>query len=80
MGESWLALSDDSVAHTLLGKSFGPDENMFDPGRMGSYFQTPKAVSASLSVLSADTRSELADFVSLLRESEAKGLGTYVTF
>lgn len=81
IGDSWLELSDDSsVANALLGAPFGPTDKLFDPGRMGSYFQTPDAVSSSLRVLFGDDRPELSDFVDLLEFCEAEGLGIFVTF
>ncbi len=81
IGDSWLALSDvSSVAHALLGEPFGPADNFFDPGRMGSYFQTPDTVSSSLRILSADDRPGLSDFIDLLERCGAAGMGVYVTF
>jgi hypothetical protein len=81
VGDSWLALSDDpSVAKALLGQPFGPADNVFDPGRMGSYFQTLDAVSSSLGILSADDRPELSDFIDLLERCGVEGMGVYVTF
>jgi hypothetical protein len=81
IGDSWLALSDDSsVANALLGEPFGPADNLFDPGRMGAYFQTPDAVSSSLRVLTADDHPGLSDFIDLLERCGVEGMGIYVTF
>ena len=81
IGDSWVALSDGyPVARSLLGEPFGPAANLFDPGRMGSYFQRPDAVSKSLRDLSADNRPELSSFVDLLERCGAEGMGVYVTF
>lgn len=81
IGSSWVAVSDDiPEPDALLGEPFGPPYNLFDPGRMGSYFQTPDTVSSSLRSLSADDRPELSDFVDLLERCGAEGMGVYVTF
>jgi len=37
----------------LLGIAIGPAANLFDPGGMGSYFQTPHEVARSLKILRA---------------------------
>ncbi len=72
----------------LLGVAIGPDENRFDPGRQGSYFQTPEEVVRSLARVRRfklsrfldNHRKSLRSFQTLLEECQAKGLGVYVTF
>ncbi len=81
IGESWCGFSRGFPARqSLLGEPFGPSDNLFDPGRMGAYFQTSDAVSSSLRILKADDRPELSDFVELLELCSAEGMGVYVTF
>ena len=65
----------------LLGTAFGPsDQALFDPGLMGSYFQTLEEVRESLALLEPLPDIELAEFVSLLRAIVDEGQGLYVTF
>lgn len=81
IGGSWLALADSfPAAHALLGTPFGPEHRLFDPGRMGSYFQAPDTVNKSLRELSNADRPELSDFVNLLENCRTGGMGVYVTF
>ena len=80
IGGQWLAFSDGFQAMpALLGESFGPADNLFDPGRMGSYFQSPDVVSSSLRYLSTDTRPELTGFIDLLKRCGEERMGVYVT-
>jgi hypothetical protein len=73
---------------SLLGTPFGPEHNRFDPGRYGSYFQSPEEVVATLarvrgfdlSCLDESDRGFVRRFVGLLEECVAGGLGLYVTF
>ncbi len=58
---------------------FGPGSNRFDPGRMGSYFQTPEDVADSLNATTSQYRSEFATFVDLLERCGVENLGVYVT-
>src|SRR4051794_21853672 len=42
LSQAWLELEsllDAEQRLALLGRPFGPEEMLFDPGRMGSYFQ-----------------------------------------
>jgi hypothetical protein len=72
----------------LLGSPLGPAHNRFDPGRYGSYFQTPPRVARSLALvrgfdlpgLDENDREFLGRFEGLLKECVAAGLGLYVTF
>jgi hypothetical protein len=72
----------------LLGLAFGPRHNRFDPGRYGSYFQTPEQVADTLAVVRGLGLSWLEEydteivkrFEQLLEECIANGLGLYVTF
>ena len=72
----------------LLGSPFGPSHNRFDPGRYGSYFQTPQQVAGSLARvrgfdlpwLDEHDRGFVRRFVRLLEECVAAGQGLYATF
>jgi hypothetical protein len=69
-------------------RPFGPRHDRFDPGRYGSYFQTPRRVAGSLarvrgpdlSWLDEHDRDFVRRFEVLLEECVAAGLGLYVTF
>lgn len=83
VGGAWFELSDqlpELALNSLLGFSVGPREHLFDPGRYGSYFQTPSQVRQSLSVLRPLGIPELTWFVELLERCTAEGRGVYVTF
>jgi hypothetical protein len=65
----------------LLGTPFREGEHaVFDPGLMGSYFQSPEQVRASLSTLSAIDAKDLEDYVRFLRTVVREAKGLYVTF
>jgi hypothetical protein len=91
LGDQWRAIDDrlpeaDQVA--LLGTPFGPPGAYFDPGRLGSYFQTPKQVAQSLACLrrlklpdlEEYQRESLERFADLLAECKEAGRGLYITF
>lgn len=56
LGDEWeevqehLKMADVDPA-IILGAPFGPSTNYFDPGKMGSYFQTPDEVARHLRIL-----------------------------
>jgi hypothetical protein len=80
IGHAWLRLSHEvSNTGALLGTPFGPESNRFDPGRMGSYFQTPEDVADSLNALASQHYPEFATFVDLLERCGVENLGVYVT-
>jgi hypothetical protein len=83
IAEDWLSLSETLTPEAqaaLLGSSLRVHEVSFDPGRMGSYFQTAAEAERSLAVLSSATSEHLQAYVSLLREAVRSGRGLYVTF
>jgi hypothetical protein len=91
IGDQWrdidgrLTEADRAV---LLGTPLGPPNRYFDPGRLGSYFQTPRQVVRSLArvrrfnlaALEDRQRESLKRFEGLLAECVDTGLGLYVTF
>lgn len=81
--EFWSTIDDqlpDAAKPCLLGAPFGPSENRFDPGRMGSYFQDPSEVVRSREVLRTLSSSDLSHFLALLEKAARSGRGLYVTF
>jgi hypothetical protein len=65
----------------LLGSPFVAAAGaLFDPGRMGSYFQSPEQVCASLETLRKLASPELSAFVEFLAVVVADSQGLYVTF
>lgn len=89
--DQWLAIQErlpelDQAA--LLGTPLGLNGKYFDPGREGSYFQTPSQVSESLNRIRRfclpdleDCRRESLDrFKELLQECVESSSGLYVTF
>ena len=83
VGDAWLAWQESTtpeLARCLLGAPFGPAERLFDPGRMGSYFQSPEDVIASQSCLSEVATPCLARFKELLADAANLRKGLYVTF
>ena len=71
----------ESARLALLGTPFreGSDA-VFDPGMMGSYFQSPEQVRASLATLRAVDAKELASYVRFLSTVVREAKGLYVTF
>lgn len=84
IGSEWLELSESlpgAAAAALLGFPVGPSGNVFDPGRMGSYFQGPPTAKRSLELVAAfQTTEVLAPYRSLLRSAIKNDSGVYVTF
>lgn len=83
LGYTWREISDQlpvAARKSLLGKPLGPQGSFFDPGRMGSYFQAPAQVAASLEVLRDYPLLALAGFCDLLAACVGEGWGVYITF
>lgn len=83
LGDLWLQIDgqlEAPVRAALLGEPFGPLQQPFDPGRMGTYFQTPEACEWSLEILRSCNRDEFAEFIGLLERGIRGGSGIYVTF
>ena len=80
---------DSELGHAyymVLGTPFGPRHELFDPGKMGSYFQSPAEVKEHLSQLESliGKKKELAPYlgvvIEMFRLAAAQGKGLYVTF
>ncbi len=91
LGDSWRAIDLEFAEidrAAFLGMPFGPVGAHFDPGRLGSYFQTPTQVLASrtqmrqckLPGLKGRSRKSLEQFNEFLVECVEAGSGLYVTF
>jgi hypothetical protein len=84
IAESWLAVDAELAEQdrsALLGSRLGVPGHEFDPGRQGSYFQTPEQVAESLRRFDRFAHDgRLKTYVQLLRGCVADGLGVYVTF
>jgi hypothetical protein len=69
-----------------LGKLLGPKDNFFDPGKMGSYFQSPHQVQKNLIWLedTLEQRPELLEYlisvINMLKPASKQGQGLYITF
>ena len=72
----------DESSKAILGTPLGPQTNLFDPGKMGSYFQSLESARGSLAVLERKASQDIAigDFIELLRDAVEARLGIYVTF
>jgi hypothetical protein len=83
IGYGWARLSEElpeAAANAMLGFAIGPAEKLFDPGRYGSYFQTPQRARESLKALQTYAYPDLARYLELLEQCVAEQRGVYVTF
>ena len=92
LGYGWekindLLLEELNVAISpLLGTPFGSAENYFDPGKLGSYFQSPEQVKQNLRLLDSLSQEQLktlpniALLKTMLSEALALNKGLYITF
>jgi hypothetical protein len=82
VGSAWLGLSEslaEDQSQSLLGVPFGVGGRLFDPGRLGSYFQSPAVACESLAALDGVAAEDVRPFRELLAECAARRLGLYVT-
>jgi hypothetical protein len=80
-----IAKNDPLLAESpILGSTIGPKDNAFDPGKMGSYFQSAQQVRQSQSYLLNLAKEKPAEVLSgalaMLQEAADAGTGLYVTF
>lgn len=78
-GDRALVSLGDGLGLTLLGIPFGPPKNLFDPGRTGSYFQSPEDVVRNLSALRRAPRTPAVERAEAILK-KAEGNGLYATF
>ena len=71
-------------ASPILGETIGPETNTFDPGKMGSYFQSAQQVQEHLKHFLQDHRAihsqQLRDALEMLTQAVNENKGLYVTF
>lgn len=83
VGCEWMEIDDllsEADRGALLGFSIRSENNVFDPGRMGSYFQKPDRVLQSLKVVNALSIEAVESFKKLLEDCSQSELGIYATF
>ncbi len=89
LGYGWLPHFDAlplSVQRATLGETVGEGNRLFDPGRLGSYFQSPVQVQESAKAMAAieldvgEEAEEFDRFAALLARCATGGFGLYVTF
>ncbi|MBO0856949.1 MAG: hypothetical protein J2P21_00540 [Chloracidobacterium sp.] len=84
--ENLLNDASSGLGAAILGSPFGPANNYFDPGKMGSYFQTPNEVQKNLSLLEnlvqrrPELSAGLSEAIEMLQQASEVGRGLYVTF
>lgn len=85
LGQDWLRVEQALLEETgspqaLLGHPVGSGEILFDPGRMGAYFQSESDVAANFRTIEQLRSADLKPLVDLLRVASFAGSGLYVTF
>ena len=69
---------------TVLGEPVGPPDNVFDPGKMGAYFQSAESVAVSFEMLNgnmnSNTKENIRRFIGMLEQAASQKMGIYVTF
>jgi hypothetical protein len=91
LGYGWenaqnLILEEGGKDCALLGSPFGPSQNYFDAGKMGSYFQSASQVQEILQWLEELQQKKpalfpvLNDALKMLQKAAAVNKGIYVTF
>jgi len=69
-----------------LGNAIGPIHNRFNPGKLGSYFQSPEMVAANLRELqdfvasNPEHKKSLSPLESMLEQAAIQNMGIYTTF
>jgi hypothetical protein len=71
----------------VLGSPIGPNSNYFDPGKMGSYFQSPQQAVMNKALLEnsfnqeeIESSSQLRQMLEILQAATLERKGLYVTF
>lgn len=91
LGDGWESIQELLPADVrfeispILGSPVGSEQGVFDPGKMGSYFQSRDQVNASLDLLgrmhTRSTRSKvMSDAIEMIRKAKTAASGLYVTF
>lgn len=90
LGTSWESAQEMIAVNTtlkespILGSTIGPKDEPFDPGKMGSYFQSPRQVRESyeymLEIAAKIPSGDLTKAVQMLEEARKSENGLYITF
>lgn len=85
LGPRWQAIqgalgNEPEAVTAVLGQPVGFEEHWFDPGRMGSYFQSESDVVMHLERVERLALPGVEPLVNLLRGASHAGAGLYVTF
>lgn len=91
LGYEWEEIDDclerlgESFRAAVLGRLFGSKDNVFDPGKMGSYFQSPEQIKENLLLLQEGLKRHpelaiLKKAIAMLKTAAEEGKGLYVTF
>ncbi|MFV1985438.1 MAG: hypothetical protein ACC657_17955 [Thiohalomonadales bacterium] len=83
LSDDWVEIDDmlDRNARlAILGDSIRGGASSFDPGRMGSYFQTKAQIERSIIVLESNGHEELIEYIKFLKKCLKNNKGIYVTF
>ena len=82
---------DGTSLYMIIGQPFGSENHYFDPGKMGSYFQSPDRVKNNLQILDDLLKlklkkpdelliSKLRKFMAMFQQAVASEKGLYITF
>jgi len=83
LSHAWMQIDDAlpiAIRPALLGQALGPCGCVFDPGRQGSYFQSPSELKQSLKLLKRYSQHVPAEYLERLALVAADDRGLYVTF
>ena len=83
LGEWWDEISKSlapAAGASLLGSPLKGGSQVFDPGRMGAYFQSPAQAGASAKALGSVSMPDVEEYRDFLKGCAEDGMGVYVTF
>lgn len=83
LADQWIEIEaqlSNLQKNALLGWPIGENNNYFDPGRMGSYFQDLNSVQKSQEILDEVRIKELRGYKEFLQQCADYQKGIYVTF
>ncbi|HBE18326.1 MAG TPA: hypothetical protein DEG17_01740 [Cyanobacteria bacterium UBA11149] len=77
---------DETSLSMILGEPFGSENNYFDPGKMGSYFQSPEQVKKNWQIIQNLVKfkfkkiDNLSILIGMFQQAVAIEQGLYITF
>lgn len=88
LGAGWNSVQElippGQTISPILGRFIGPHANPFDPGKLGSYFQSEHQVQESIhrlrNVARQNLPSTLVEAVQMLEQAQQDKKGLYITF